>query len=74
MIKFVIDMAKKSKRKQIRMKSTASNFKGYVTVINPANEEEKLELRKYDPFVRKHVKFVQDNTNLGRNVVRPRKS
>jgi len=66
-------MAKSSKRKLIRLKSTASNFRGYVMKINPQNMDEKLEIKKFDPVVRKHVIFKQDDKNLGRNVVKPKK-
>ncbi len=41
----------------IKMISTADTGFYYVTRKNPRNSTEKLEMRKYDPVVRKHVKF-----------------
>lgn len=41
--------------------------------VNPRNMEEKLKLKKFDPVVRKHVLFTQDDKNLGRNVVKAKK-
>jgi len=38
-----------------------------VTVKNTTNTPDKLELKKYDPRVRKHVKYVETKKNLGRN-------
>ena len=42
---------------QIKLVSTADTGYFYVTKKNPRNITEKLELRKYDPRVRKHVVF-----------------
>jgi len=44
---------------QIRLVSTADTGYFYVTKKNPRNMTEKLELRKYDPVVRKHVLFKE---------------
>ena len=41
----------------IKMISTADTGFYYVTRKNPRNSTEKMEMRKYDPVVRKHVKF-----------------
>ena len=61
-------MAKKNtKRKIVGMVSEASGHRTYVTVKNTLNTPDKLELRKYDPKVRKHVKYVETKKNLGRN-------
>ena len=61
-------MAKKSnKRKLVGMVSEASGHRTYVTVKNTANTPDKLELKKYDPIVRRHVKYVETKKNLGRN-------
>lgn len=61
-------MAKKNtKRKIVGMVSEASGHRTYVTVKNTLNTPDKLELRKYDPRVRKHVKYVETKKNLGRN-------
>ena len=43
----------------IRLVSTADTGYYYVTKKNPRNTTEKLELRKYDPVVRKHVVFKE---------------
>lgn len=44
---------------QIKLVSTADTGYYYVTKKNPRNSTEKLEMRKYDPVVRKHVKFKE---------------
>ena len=43
----------------IKLVSTADTGYYYVTKKNPRNTTEKLELRKYDPVVRKHVIFKE---------------
>lgn len=43
----------------IKMVSTADTGYFYVTKKNPRNLTEKLELKKYDPVVRKHVLFKE---------------
>jgi len=61
-------MAKKNtKRKLVGLVSEASGHRTYVTVKNPTNTPDKLSLRKYDPIVRKHVKYLETKKNLGRN-------
>jgi large subunit ribosomal protein L33 len=45
---------------QIKLVSTADTGFYYVTKKNPRNQPEKLELKKYDPKVRKHVLFRED--------------
>lgn len=52
-------MASKNKKKTlIRLNSTES---GYFKIkqITPGTAQRKLEFRKYDPVVRKHVLFKQ---------------
>lgn len=44
---------------QIKLVSTADTGFFYVTKKNPRNLTEKLEFRKYDPVVRKHVLFKE---------------
>lgn len=44
----------------VRMVSTAGTGYFYVTPKNKRNTPEKLELNKYDPKVRKHVKFKEE--------------
>jgi large subunit ribosomal protein L33 len=44
---------------QIRLVSSAKTGYYYVTKKNPRTQTEKLEFRKYDPVVRKHVMFKE---------------
>jgi large subunit ribosomal protein L33 len=43
----------------IKMISTEGTGTFYVTKKNPKNNTKKLELKKYDPKLRKHVKFKE---------------
>ena len=43
----------------IKLLSTADTGFYYVTKKNPRNQTEKMEMRKYDPVVRKHVAFKE---------------
>ncbi len=43
----------------IKMESTAGTGYFYVTKKNPRTITEKLQLKKYDPVVRKHVVFKE---------------
>ena len=43
----------------IKLVSTADTGFYYVTKKNPRNITEKMEFRKYDPVVRKHVMFKE---------------
>ncbi len=49
-------MAKKSKgaRVLVKLKSTESGHQ-YLTTKNRRNDPQRLELKKYDPMVRRHV-------------------
>lgn len=47
---------KKGPRQVIKLRSTESSHI-YTTVKNRRNDPARLELRKYDPIVRKHVLF-----------------
>ena len=44
---------------QIKLESSAGTGYYYVTKKNPRNQTEKMEFRKYDPVVRKHVLFKE---------------
>jgi large subunit ribosomal protein L33 len=67
-------MAKKGdKRKTVGLVSEESGHRIYYTVKNTQNTPEKLELRKYDPVLRRHVKFIETKKSLGRNEVKPKK-
>jgi len=43
----------------IKLVSSAETGFFYVTKKNPRTQTEKLELKKYDPVVRKHVVFKE---------------
>ena len=49
-------MAKKGARIVVRMMSTESGHL-YITSKNRRNDPNRLELKKYDPFVRRHVVY-----------------
>lgn len=50
-------MAKDGPRIKIKLLSTADTGFFYTSVKNRRNTTAKLELKKYDPVVRKHVTF-----------------
>lgn len=43
---------------KVRMESTESSY-SKTTTKNPRNHPEKMELKKYDPIVKKHVIFKE---------------
>ena len=43
----------------VKLVSTADTGFYYVTTKNPRQTTEKLEFKKYDPVVRKHVAFKE---------------
>lgn len=47
-----------SKREQVKMKSPESGHH-YYTKKNKSNTPARMELRKYDPTLRKHVVFKE---------------
>lgn len=49
-------MARKGPRQLVKMRSTESTHM-YLTTKNRRNDANRLELRKYDPVVRKHVLY-----------------
>lgn len=49
----------KSATIQIKLESTAGTGYFYTTRKNPRTITEKMEVRKYDPRVRKHVIFKE---------------
>lgn len=51
-------MAKKGAREPVRMKSTESH-ECYWTVKNKRNTTERMELKKYDASLRRHVIFKE---------------
>ena len=52
-------MARSDKRPIIKLRSTAGTGYTYVTRKNKTNTRERIELKKYDPVVRKHVIFKE---------------
>ena len=46
-------------KNDIKLVSSANTGFFYVTKKNPKNNTNKLELKKYDPVVRKHVVFKE---------------
>lgn len=66
-------MAKSDKRKTVGLVSEESGRRHYYTVKSTQNTPDKLQLRKYDPVLRKHVLYVETKKSLGRNEVKPRK-
>jgi large subunit ribosomal protein L33 len=46
-------------RDKIRLVSTAGTGFFYTTSKNKRNTPEKIELKKYDPVIRKHVAFKE---------------
>ncbi len=52
-------MAKKGKRENIKFESSAGTGHFYTTVKNRQNSPNKLEMKKYDPVVRKHVVYKE---------------
>lgn len=51
-------MAKAENRLNVQMKSTESSY-AYFTSKNKKNHPERMELRKFDPKLRKHVLFKE---------------
>lgn len=51
-------MAKKGNRILVKMRSTESGHI-YITYKNRRNDPNRLELKKYDPFVRRHVIYKE---------------
>ena len=48
------------KRPIIKLRSTAGTGYTYVTTKNKTNTRERIELKKYDRVVRKHVLFKEE--------------
>ena len=44
---------------KIKLVSTANTGYYYTTLKNKRNTPDKMEMKKYDPVVRKHVKFKE---------------
>ncbi len=50
-------MAKKGKREKIKLVSSADTGHYYTTTKNKTSTPDKLEFRKFDPVVRRHVAY-----------------
>ena len=46
-------------REKIRLNSSAGTGHFYTTDKNKRNMPDKMEIKKYDPVVRKHVEFKE---------------
>jgi large subunit ribosomal protein L33 len=53
-------MAKSDKRPIIKLRSTAGTGYTYTTKKNKVNTRERIELKKFDPVIRKHVIFKEE--------------
>lgn len=51
-------MAKKDDRVKIKLRSTESPYV-YHTMKNKRNSPDRIQLKKYDPVLRKHVLFKE---------------
>ena len=49
----------KAAREKIKMVSSAGTGHFYTTTKNKRNTPDKLEMKKYDPKVRKHVSYKE---------------
>ena len=54
-----LNMAKKGARENIKLESTAKTGYFYVTQKNKKQTKDKINIKKYDPKVRKHVEFKE---------------
>jgi large subunit ribosomal protein L33 len=52
-------MAAKGNATLVKLKSSESDYR-YYTQKNKKNTKERLELKKYDPTVRRHVSFKEE--------------
>ena len=53
-------MARSTKRPTIKLRSSAGTGYTYVTKKNKTNTRERIEIKKYDPVIRKHVMFKEE--------------
>ena len=52
-------MASKGGREKIKLESTAGTGHFYTTTKNKRNQPGKMEIKKFDPVVRKHVMYKE---------------
>ncbi len=53
-------MPKSDKRPIVKLRSTEGSGYVYTTRKNKTNTTERIELRKYDPVLRRHVIFKEE--------------
>lgn len=53
-------MAKKGKRINVKLKCTEGSGHFYTTQTNQQNNSAKLELKKYNPKLKRHVVYKED--------------
>jgi len=56
---YIVKIMAKAKTILIKLESTADTGFFYMKKKNPRGQTEKIELKKYDPRVRKHVLFKE---------------
>ena len=44
---------------QVKLRSTESSYM-YTTTKNPKKHPERMELRKFDPMLKRHVQFKEE--------------
>ena len=54
-----------SMRETIRLVSTAGTGYEYFTTKNKRTMPQKMEIKKFDPIIRKHVLFVEKKISKG---------
>lgn len=52
-------MAKNTAREKIRLVSSAGTGHFYTTTKNKRNQPEKMEIKKFDPKIRKYVPYKE---------------
>lgn len=53
----------KGSREIIQLFSSSGNGHFYSTTKNKRNKSKKLELVKFDPIIRKHIKYIENKHN-----------
>ncbi len=54
-------MSRTDIRPTVKLRSTAGTGFTYVTCKNRRNDPDRLQLRKYDPVIRRHVLFREEH-------------
>ena len=53
-------MAKADNRIKVKLRSTEGTGYTYITTKNRQKQRERIELKKYDPVLRRHVMFKEE--------------